>query len=96
MQTVDVPVSAALWVMVTAPDGHPAGTGVVGIAVSAGEGVLLVMRTGVTVGPGLAGRPETEAGVQDTTATDSATQTAANRARRSLSSVTPLAWIAAP
>src|SRR5579859_1285460 len=92
MHTVDVPVSAGLWVMVTTPDGQPTGTGVVGMAVSVG---VPVMCTGVTIGPGLAGTAETEPGVQDATATDSKTHTAASRARLSLS-ITPLAWIAAP
>jgi hypothetical protein len=63
------------------------------MAVSVG---VPVMRTGVTVGPGLAGTPETEPGVQDTTATDHRTHAAASRARLSPSFLTALAWIAAP
>ena len=92
MQTVDVLVYAELWVMATVPDGQPAGTGVVGMAVSVGVGVPLVMRTAVPAGPVGLGcwtvtdvRPPTPGAdapgvAQDTAATDTSTHAAASRA----------------
>jgi hypothetical protein len=92
--------------MVTAPDGQPFSTGTAPLGSGVSEPV---MRVGVTVGPGLAGRPETEPAspapgaeargvgdAQDTATTDTSTHTAASRARLSPSSITPSAWIAAP
>ena len=88
--------------MATAPDGQPFSIGTAPLGSGVSEPV---MRVGVIVGPGLAGRPETEAAApgaetrgagdaQDTAATESSTHTAASRARLSSSSITPSAWIA--